>query len=234
MPSNDSDKTAYASPEEIAALEAQRQEDHDARELSEAEKAGSLGQAYPDDPFYGTDPADVKARRHARGAYAKEDFEPTPLDPVDSYTGPQTVDEITTREELAGYIANADADGREAHDGSDGLPSWDEGIEKYLKPFLQKNPQAFELLVKHPGSLSENAWRAILHLRKQNALPENFKEMDGDQFGDWLNNRFHGGGENREPEDSPEFLSKKEMRRMNRMANPVDFAKALDAMKWRG
>ena len=53
--------------------------------------------------------------------------------------------------------------------------------------------------------------------------------MDGDIFGEWLSAN-HGAARASE-EEPPRPDNRREMRRLNRIENPKDFAKALDALK---
>jgi hypothetical protein len=222
---------SYADPEEVAALEAQRQEAHERAEISAAEVAGSTGQAYPDDPFYGSDPADVKARRHTRGAFAREDYEPT-ADPIDAYTGPRTIGEATNDNELRSYVEYKENLTREKY------ANYDEIINRYVVPELKKSgvdPQVLWEWVLRDESFAEKAYKAGLDEknRRRSKLPsaKEVGNMSVEQFTDVLESLRSAPEDEKE---SDEFISRREMKRMNRIANPVDFAKALDAMKWRG
>lgn len=224
----------YAGAEEAAAVEALRREQHDAGEIFEAEKAGSKGEAYPDDPFYGGTTDDVKARRHARGAYAKEDFEPTPLDPVDNYRGPTTGAEVTTQQELMNYANYKESLLQEKY------PDYHAIIDRYVVPRLREegvDPQQLLDWVLQNDDFAERAYQAGLAAKKRllSKLPsaKEIRNMSGEEFEEVLA-KSRSAGEPEESEESDEFISRREMKRMNRIANPVDFANALDRMKWRG
>jgi hypothetical protein len=92
-------------------------------------------------------------------------------------------------------------------------------------------------LILRNDNFAEKAYQAGLaakkRLRSQLPSVEEIQNMSGDEFESLLAaSRNEPGAE--EEEESEEFISRREMKRMNRIANPVDFAKALDAMKWRG
>ena len=221
-----------AEPTEAEKEQWQKQQGEDQvhNDLVEAEIAAAKGECMLGEPFEGAAPEDAQARRWARGAFAREDFEPPVTRPV--YTGPTTVDQITTHEELRSYVEHSEAQAREVHDGSDGLPAYEDAVSKFLIPRLQKQPAALEELVRS-GNVGETAYKAALWLRDQNALPENFDRMSPDEFSDWLKHRFQGGID-QEIEKSPELLSRKEMNRMNRLDDPNEFAECLDYLKSRG
>jgi hypothetical protein len=222
--------------ENVKELEAQLQKEMEEaqaqREVFEAELAGSKGEAYPDAPFEGTKAADVKARRHARGAFAKEDFEPTPLDPVDHYQGPTTGAEVSTEEESNSYAHYREALARDSH------PDYDQIIDRYVIPKLKEegvDPEQVQEWVLRDDDFAEKAYQAGLAAKKRllSKLPsaKEIENMTAEEFTDTLAAlRNEPGAE----EESDEFISRREMKRMNRIANPVDFAKALDRMKWRG
>jgi hypothetical protein len=225
---------SYAGDEEVAAIEKLRQTQHDELEVFEAEKAGATGQAYPDDPFYGNDAADVKTRRHARGAYAREDYEEPVVDPIDSYTGPRTGAEVGSDAELNAYAHYRESLAREKY------PDYEEVINRYVAPRLKEegvNPQELLQWILRDDDFAEKAYRVGLAEKKRlrSKLPsaEEVRNMSADEFESLLAaSRNEPGAE--EEEESEEFVSRREMKRMNRITNPVDFAKALDAMKWRG
>jgi hypothetical protein len=108
-------------------------------------------------PFEGTEPSDARARRQARGAFAREDFEEPAVDPIDSYTGPRTIDEIASQEELSSYIGYSEAKARAEHDGSDALPPYDEVVNRYLVPLVQRQPAALF------GSKADTRFQRILN-----------------------------------------------------------------------
>ena len=88
--------------EDLAQQQEAIQRDHDELAVFEAEIAGVKGEGFPDNPFFGTSAADVKARRHARGAYAREDYD-APADPIDSYAGPRSGSEVRTWDDLRAH-----------------------------------------------------------------------------------------------------------------------------------
>ena len=226
------DSDSYADSAEVEAVDALRQQQHGEAEYFNAVTAGSTGQAYPDDPFYGTDPADVKARRHARGWVAREDYEPKPLDPVDTYQGPTTGAEVGTQEEAAAYARYQEDLAREKY------PLYDQIIDRYVIPKLKEegvDPQQLQEWVLQHDDFAEKAYQAGLAAKKRlsSKMPsmKEINNMTAEEFTDRLAALRN---EPEEDKDSEEFISRREMKRMNRIENPVDFAKALDRMKWRG
>jgi hypothetical protein len=228
------DNDSYTDSAEVEAVDALRQQQHGEGEYFNAVTAGSTGQAYPDDPFYGGTTDDVKARRHARGAYAKEDFEPTPLDPVDNYRGPTTGAEVTTQQELMNYANYKESLLQEKY------PDYHAIIDRYVVPRLREegvDPQQLLDWVLQNDDFAERAYQAGLAAKKRlsSKLPtaKEIRNMSGEEFEEILA-KSRSAGEPEESEESDEFISRREMKRMNRITNPVDFAAALDRMKWGG
>jgi len=212
--------------------EEQMQRSHDEDAVFDAGLAGIKHEGMPNDPFFGTSPADAKARRQARGAYAEEDSQPTPADPIDDYAGPRSGQEVRTMDDLSSYVAYKMALARELRPYD-----FDEVVYGHVIPMLRElgmdehDPRVQEWLLT--SDFCEQAYAKGLELRDQNRLPEDWEKMDGDSFGEWLSSN-HGSGR-RLSEDPPKKPdSRRDMKRMNKLENPEDFARALDAWKLRG
>jgi len=92
------------STDDEAKQEAERvQREHDENQVFEATLAGTKGEGFPDNPFFGTSPADAKARRQSRGGYSQEDFQPQ-ADWLDSYSGPRTRQDVHDMDELRDFV----------------------------------------------------------------------------------------------------------------------------------
>ena len=118
---------------EIQREQEQMQRSHDERAVHEARLAGVKGEGFPDDPFFGTSPADVKARRHARGAYAREDYEAPEPDPIDSYAGPRSGGEVRDMNDLSSYVGYRMALARERYPAD-----FDEVINDHVLPKMEE------------------------------------------------------------------------------------------------
>ncbi len=213
---------------EIQREQEEMQRSHDERAVHEAALAGTKGEGFPDDPFFGTSPADVKARRQARGAYAEEDSQPTPADPIDSYNGPRSGGEVRTMDELSAHVGYRIALAREQY------PDFDEVVFGHVIPKLQEagldenDPKVQHWLMN--DGFAEAAYQYGLEIRDQNKLPKDWEKMDGDSFGAWLSSN-HGSGRRASEEPPRPDNNRREMKRLNKIENPEDFAKALDALK---
>jgi hypothetical protein len=230
MNNNDS----YASPEEVAALEAQQQEAHTERETWEAYKAGSTGQPYPDDASYGTDAASIRERRISRGWVAREDYEePTP-DVIENYRGPTSADQVRTDEDLYAFSRYLDVIAREKYG-----PDWDEAF-KYVYSELEKEAkdeqelqQQLQRLVLLPGITDRvyQAWEEKNRLRDRLPSQEEINNMDPEQVEALIRAPRSAPVEDRGK--SSEAADRRAMKAMNRLS-PVAFEAELDRWKQRG
>ena len=215
---------------EIKQQQEAMQESHDKNEVFEAENAGSKGEGFPYNPLFGSDPGDAKARRQARGMFAKEDYEPTPADPIDDYAGPRSGQEVRHMDDLSSYVGYKMALAREQH------PDFDEVVFGHVIPMMREmgmdenDPKVQQWLLS--TDFCEDAYRKGLELKNQNKLPKDWEKMDGDSFGEWLTSNH--GSARRLSEDPPKPDSRRDMKQMNKLENPEDFARALDAWKLRG
>ena len=51
-----------------------------------------------------------------------------------------------TEKQLDNRVESSEKTAREAHDGEDGLPAYDEMIDEYVAPLIQKRPEIFKML----------------------------------------------------------------------------------------
>jgi len=218
---------------ELERQQREMEEEHEKSELFEYEIAGIKGQGMPYDALWGTDPADIRARRHARGQFAPEDFESPSPNPVDDYIGPRTGAEVTNRDELSSYVEYKVNMARETH------PDFDEVVGTYVLPKLRGEfgqPEIENWFLRE-SNFAEKAYaigkREQKRLRNQLPSAEEIDKLTAQQFTEILD-RYRIGGADGEEKESDEFISRREMKRMNGIANPVDFGMALDAIKWRG
>jgi hypothetical protein len=219
---------------ETTDFQAQQQEameqDHANQEVFNAEVAGSKGEAYPDDPLYGSGVADVKARRQAMGWYTESDFQPTPPDPISSYTGPRSAAEIRSLEQVRPYVEHQEAMFRERY------PRYDELIDKHAARYLKEiDPEELERWVLQEPNFTDKLYQWCLRQeRLRSKLPsmEQVDQMTVEQFTEMLD------GLRKEPQDEDEeeseAIDRREMKRMNNLATPAEFERALDRLKLRG
>ncbi len=221
---------APPSPQELRHEQERMQQDHDERAVHEAALAGTKGEGFPDDPFFGTSPDDAKARRHARGAYAQEDIYTEP-DPIDNYAGPRSRDQVYDMNDLSSYVGYKMALTREKYSDFDSV------IHEHVIPALQEagldenDPKVQQFLLQ--DGCMEAAYHYGLGLKYQNKLPKDWEKMDGDTFGEWLSSN-HGSGPRASEDDPPRpDNNRREMRRLNKIEDPEAFARALDDLKRR-
>jgi hypothetical protein len=207
-------------------------EEHVEREVFNAEVAGSKGEAYPDDPTYGTSAADVKARRQAMGWSTESDSQPAPLDPVGDYTGPRSPADIRYLEEVRPYVEFKEHLAREKYG-----KIYDTIMDEIVVPCLEREGVSREELQRAVLE-NENVVEKLLQWgleqkRLRSKLPmSEVDKMSAEQFTaalDALRN---------EPvdvdEESGEAADRREMKRMNKLATPADFERELDRLKAKG
>ena len=51
-----------------------------------------------------------------------------------------------TEKQLDGRVESSEKAARDSHDGNDGLPAYDEMIDEYVAPLIQKRPEIFKML----------------------------------------------------------------------------------------
>jgi hypothetical protein len=187
--------------------------------------------------FAGTDAVDAQVRRLSRRQFLPSDRESPQIDQFndDTYVGPRTGAEVKTYDEFHSYLTFQDERGRERH------PDWDKVLGFVLAKVKQevgndegKKAELREMLLEH--NVGER-WYAIgskwlKDLESRAPTQEELAEMEGPEVGERLQ-EWVKGARSRDDEDQPDIMSRREMKRRNRMSLE-DFAAELDADKARG
>jgi hypothetical protein len=222
---------------ETTDFEAQQQkemeESHAKQEVFNAEVAGSKREGYPDAPFYGTGTDDVKAHRQANGWYTESDFEPTPPDPISDYRGPRTHSDIRYLDEVRPYVEFKENLAREKYG-----KKYDEIFDEIILPRLEREGVTREE-IQRAALENENVIEKLYQWgleqkRLKGKLPSmaQVDNMSVEQFTAALD-ALHNEPED-ETEESGEAADRREMKRMNKLATPVDFERELDRLKAKG
>jgi len=216
-----------ASAREIAQEQDRIQQDHDEAAIFEATLAGVKNEGMTYDPFFGTSPADVRARRQSRGGYSQEDFQPPAPDPIDDYAGPRSGGEVRTWDDLLAHRDYRMALAREQHPDD-----WDEVIYDIVIPKLREeglsetDPQVQQWL-KNDG-FAEALYEYGLELKHK--PPKGYENWDGDSFGEWISANY-GAARRPSEEEPPRPATQREQKRLGRIENLVDFAREFEAWK---
>jgi hypothetical protein len=216
-------------------LRQEMQDQHDREVAIDDEISYAKGEASTDS-FSGTDSATAKERRQARGEFREEDWEPALPDPIDDHVGPRSAADVHSYEDLHSFVVYKDALFRDKH------PDFDSVCEKYLWPYLREwleedatNKQDFQRWLLENDNCAERCYEIALKERDRirNKLPsqQEIDSMSAEEFTATLDALRNVPAKDEEPQ---QFVSKLEMKRMNRIANPADFAKELDRIKWSG
>jgi hypothetical protein len=225
------DEDSYASGESsIYGLS----EDNQALENEIEEINGSMPEGHSAGD--GTGPADAKQRRIDRGFFAREDYEP-PIDLVESYTGPKSGAEVRTFEQLEAHARYRENLAREAH------TDYDEIISKYIEPYVQREIDAGTITQEDVRQwlLRDDCAEAAYQvgraerdrIRGLSPTRDEIGRMSVPEFEEVLRKVRDRQSQQEEPERESEALSRRDMKRKNRLSLK-DFEKELDADKQRG